>query len=839
MVATEPVNYVWVSDDLNTQWYERRWSSDRPSMWRSVDDQRSESTDQPYEETHPENPSHADNEENLSSWWTRQQGANGAHAWSDSQWETWEGPNQGSSSSTGSWVPVWNSIDQSEASVSTGAISARCEELWTAWDETSHLALLATRGNAIDKAMDPSSPRYMERGCEPSTRTHSADTEHDTPLAEFGRPVEAVQSLGFDTACDHLAEKNGVLVTPDGLPLGCCMNNGVVEVQWDVVFFLPNATDYYDLPRLLAKVHFDSRNEVLVELNPDAPNWSEVKVADAAALANSTKRLIAANYVNTTNSYTIIPGEAKSRWADLADDDEDTQNLNWKELHDQVAAASLDAPELLHAGCSNAPLKTICDSLKFPCAGAECRDPPDGQEPKEFPATHLMPVTIGHTTCDLCYQHWIATVALQATIGGKVMSFGNFKYMVWKKRKSQLHRFAVTDTHSPQGDNNMIFEAFRELEHSLKHAPNPTELRYLRRLGRSGYIKMIKTMMKDAPVENMELVPGAIILKMNGTVSDLANMHAACAKAWGEDILSVTIKASEFPRMIMGNDKSPIAIAGGFICWDNQELPEEPFGFSYGTGCNTLSGWFCGLCGLDYPHKEWGVKGEPGYRPEMPGFVSVSDKITPEQSFAAGIKMPTGKRANWRAMFVIFNAIRSRTLQYSVNDLTNYSNLAQALRRWFCADARQLYACFPRMSSARHPARYKRPNLRNQPHNALKLCSGPDQLTLREEEFGRSTVAIDLREVFGEGQTDYSSDAGWDEIFNMMLDAMSVAELCAIDPTALNAAASIAMADVIKLKNYLSIRLTGKWCLTSKGKPTSEEASEQDRSDASLPFRFG
>ena len=127
----------------------------------------------------------------------------------------------------------------------------------------------------------------------------------------------------------------------------------------------------------------------------------------------------------------------------------------------------------------------------------------------------------------------------------------------------------------------IIFNSYKNL---LKTASGG-EKKFLKQMKISGYRKIVLDMIREKINPRADVLICAV-----QTLQNVVDLTMAARKAWGKARLATVTKATDFLRMVVGNEDSEVAVGGGYYCQDCYTQPKNDFNWTVGKKCGVLSG---------------------------------------------------------------------------------------------------------------------------------------------------------------------------------------------------------------------------------------------------------
>ena len=490
-------------------------------------------------------------------------------------------------------------------------------------------------------------------------------------------------------------------------------------------------------------------------------------------------------------------------WADLSDDPDDVVCDHKRELCETVEADTGGADSLAHAGPTTQSAVRTVRRLLFPCMWVSCDS--------RHPLSRLLPLKVNEKVLDVCFD--CAKSMLPA------LSRKQFRLSATQLRACEEAAVTLTDAMKHTPFESLIFNEFRR----LKREGSDSEKALILHIGEKGFIRMCKDAVRTRTLPT-DMERRLMVMQ---TAVDVVNLVESAQKAFGAARLSTASSAAEFMRMMVGDERTVIRAGGGYFCERCMRKTKYDYQWTKATGTGTMSDWFCGSCGYPYD------KGR------MAGVLTYVDVQDPVKSFIIRCRMPSGTVANFRTALALVNLIRHNECPITDEDAERFGGLGAAFRVAIGNDNDRYYRSFDNLRAVACPATLTRPDLcgKDLPH--FKICDGPNDVTLREENYGRGCLVYDLKELFpvdGDAQAELD-DGPWKAILRAVISSWGVADAAACDPATLHAWSNCAKATLVRLRTWTFLRAIQRHPPTEDKRP-GREASEADMEWASQPFQF-
>lgn len=382
----------------------------------------------------------------------------------------------------------------------------------------------------------------------------------------------------------------------------------------------------------------------------------------------------------------------------------------------------------------------------------------------------------------------------------------------WERGKQKVHQVTDVMIHPPI--ENIIFNSYK----TLTKTASDEEKRYLRKMGISGYRKIVLDMIKKKTNPKADVLLCAV-----QTLQHVVDLTMAARKAWGKAKLTTVTKATDFMRVIVGNEDSEVTVGGGFYCQTCFTQPRNDFNWTVGKKCGVLSGWFCAHKGCPYDTKR------------MAGLVTFADKQEPEKSFVMNTRMPQGTTANLLAVMKLVNLIRNGECAFTAEDISKAGGVGKALKKLIGADNDRYFRSFGLLRAVAVEGYMHAPDLGEHHCPEFEICEGENEITLRAQDFGRPYIMYNVAQLFAGDEPAEAFDGAWRGIVQTVLSAWGIAEAVVIHPD-LNEYTNCSKKTIKKLKTWTYIRATGCYDTDASDASSMMEASDSDKEWASKPF---
>ena len=190
-------------------------------------------------------------------------------------------------------------------------------------------------------------------------------------------------------------------------------------------------------------------------------------------------------------------------------------------------------------------------TLFFQCQEATCTGTATNQRAM-FTLNQLMPTELIGQKRDYCHGCFNRLTSSN-------MSKSQFRIAVASQRTAEKYAVTLDAAMQHATMENLIFDSYIKLKKTLEE----DEARILTRMGDKAYHKLIM----DCINNDKDPDPGTDHrLMATQTLQDVISITVSAREALGKARLTTATKATEFMRVIVGNEGSLISAGGGYYC---------------------------------------------------------------------------------------------------------------------------------------------------------------------------------------------------------------------------------------------------------------------------------